>query len=216
MLKRNVSIVRALSRTASPSPIADRRRIVPARGRFHHGHLTFDRRSVHVRQNRTRVREEDGGYVGIDGPPKTNGSATTIDGLKKSTMQALMDLPMSDDPKKDYVFRNGSGGPFDPDHLDRIFRGHLKAAGLPDMGFHVLRHTCATQMIAAGEHVKAIQHRMRHAEIGTTMDTYGHLLPSAHGGIGDRMEAWEALQEQQRSSHSLSSGFPSQSSFSWG
>ena len=160
--------------------------------------VNFDRRAVHVRVNRTRVRSEEGDYVVIDGPPKTKGSATVIDGFRKSTMQALMDLPMSDDPTRDHVFRNGSGGPFDPDHLDRIFRGHLKAAGLLDMGFHVLRHTCATMLISAGEHVKAIQHRMRHAEIGTTLDTYRHLLPSAHAGIGDRMEAWEALQKRNK------------------
>lgn len=159
--------------------------------------VNLDRRSIYVRQSRTRQRDGDG-YVVIDGPPKTKGSMTTIDGLKKSTVHALMDLPMSNDPKNDYVFRNRDGGPIDPDNLDRIFRRHLKDAGLPDMGFHVLRHTCATMLISAGEHVKAIQHRMRHAEIGTTMDTYGHLLPSAHVGIGDRMEAWEALQKEQQ------------------
>jgi hypothetical protein len=29
------------------------------------------------------------------------------------------------------------------------------------------------------------------------MDTHGHLLPSARGGFGDRMEAREALQKEQ-------------------
>lgn len=48
----------------------------------------------------------------------------------------------------------------------------------------------ATHLIAMGEHAKAIQARMRHERIGTTMDTYGHLMAGAFQGMGERMDAW--------------------------
>ena len=117
-------------------------------------------------------------------------SATVIEDLSPSVIQALLDLPAGDDPERDYVFRNRNGEAFDPDNLDRVFRRHLKRAGIPPVGVHALRHTCATLAIAAGEHPKAIQVRMRHASIQTTMDVYGHLLPGAFQGMGERLEAW--------------------------
>jgi integrase len=45
--------------------------------------------------------------------------------------------------------------------------------------FHDLRHTCATWLIAAGAHPLQIKLRLGHESIRTTMDTYGHLFPSA-------------------------------------
>jgi hypothetical protein len=43
-------------------------------------------------------------------------------------------------------------------------------------------------LIAAGVHPKAIQARLGHASITTTLDTYGHLMPSAFQGVGSRLE----------------------------
>jgi integrase len=59
-----------------------------------------------------------------------------------------------------------------------VWKPTLEAAGLPgDLGFHVLRHTYASHLIAAGLHPRVIQARMGHASIVETMDTYGHLFP---------------------------------------
>lgn len=45
------------------------------------------------------------------------------------------------------------------------------------LDFHSLRHTTATWLAASGAQPKAIQAIMRHSDITTTMNTYGHLLP---------------------------------------
>ncbi|WP_159945497.1 MULTISPECIES: tyrosine-type recombinase/integrase [unclassified Nocardiopsis] len=45
--------------------------------------------------------------------------------------------------------------------------------------FHDLRHFYASALIAARVNPKAIQHRMGHASITETFDTYEHLLPGA-------------------------------------
>jgi hypothetical protein len=38
-------------------------------------------------------------------------------------------------------------------------------------------------------HYKFIQHQMGHASITTTMDLYGHLMPEASEGSGQRLDA---------------------------
>lgn len=45
--------------------------------------------------------------------------------------------------------------------------------------FHALRHTCGAWMAVQNIHPKTIQTVMRHKSITLTMDTYGHLFPSA-------------------------------------
>ncbi len=55
--------------------------------------------------------------------------------------------------------------------------------------FHDLRHTCAAWLIAAGAHPLQIKLRLGHKEIRTTMDTYGHLFPSAEPELAGLLEA---------------------------
>jgi hypothetical protein len=55
--------------------------------------------------------------------------------------------------------------------------------------FHATRHTHASLLIAASVHPKAIQARLGHASITTTLNTYGHLMPSAFDGVGARLGA---------------------------
>jgi hypothetical protein len=95
-----------------------------------------------------------------------------------------------DDEEPDYVFRSRAGGPIDPDNLDRAFRAHPAPAGLPQVRFRDLRHThVPSLLISASIHPKAIQAGLGHASITTTPNTYGHLMPSAFAGLGERMDA---------------------------
>lgn len=54
--------------------------------------------------------------------------------------------------------------------------------------FHDLRHTCASLLISAGAHPKAIQEHLGHRNIQTTLDVYGHLLPSAHEALAGALD----------------------------
>jgi integrase len=58
------------------------------------------------------------------------------------------------------------------------------------MRFHDLRHTHVGLLIVVGVHPKAIQARLGHASITTTLNTYGHLMPSAFEGIGKRLQTF--------------------------
>ena len=75
-------------------------------------------------------------------------------------------------------------GQMTDDELGAIFRylRHFKSAlikaGLPmTTRFHDLRHWCASLLIAYDVHPKAIQEILGHANITTTLNIYGHLLP---------------------------------------
>jgi integrase len=54
--------------------------------------------------------------------------------------------------------------------------------------FHDLRHTCASLLIAAGAHPKAIQEHLGHKDIQTTFNVYGHLLPSAQEALAAALD----------------------------
>ena len=77
------------------------------------------------------------------------------------------------------IFPRPDGKPYDPRAIHKdAWPQTLKAAGLPHMRLHDLRHTCAALWIDLGEHPKFVQQQMRHASIKTTFDIYGHLFPS--------------------------------------
>ncbi len=90
----------------------------------------------------------------------------------------------------DLIFDNDTGNPIDATNmLAREFRPVLERAGLRQVRFHDLRHTYAALQTASDENFKFIQQQMGHASITTTMDLYGHLLPEASEGAGERLDA---------------------------
>lgn len=61
-----------------------------------------------------------------------------------------------------------------------VWKPSLERAGLDSgYGFHALRHTYASGLIAQNVHPRVIQARLGHASITETMDTYGHLFPDS-------------------------------------
>ena len=54
---------------------------------------------------------------------------------------------------------------------------------------HDLRHTAVALAIAEGAHPVAIQKRLGHADVSTSLGLYGHLFPSLDGQIADGMDA---------------------------
>lgn len=82
-----------------------------------------------------------------------------------------------------------AGGPLGHRNVSRDFKDLLERAGLPDIPFHGLRHTAATMMLAHGVNVKVAQARLGHAQIGLTLDTYSHVLPSMDEDAAEKLAA---------------------------
>ena len=62
--------------------------------------------------------------------------------------------------------------------VNRHLKPLLKRAGLPDIRWHDLRHTCTTLLLSRGTHPKLVQHPLGHASIQLTLDRYSHWIPS--------------------------------------
>ena len=65
-----------------------------------------------------------------------------------------------------------------PNITYHYFRKLLVKAKLPRMRLYDLRHSHATLLLIAGQHVKVVRERLGHASVAITMDTYSHVLPS--------------------------------------
>jgi integrase len=52
----------------------------------------------------------------------------------------------------------------------------MKAAGLPHVTLHTLRHTHASQLITSGMDILTVSRRLGHASPTITLTVYGHLL----------------------------------------
>ena len=74
------------------------------------------------------------------------------------------------------------------DFIRRVFHPALKHIGREGFRFHDLRHTAVALAIDTGAHMKAIQVRMGHANIATTMDVYGHLMPNTDADLADALD----------------------------
>ncbi len=89
----------------------------------------------------------------------------------------------------DLIFATRKGRPLHPDHLrGRDFAGILKAAGLPRIRPHDLRHLHATLLLDAGESALVVQQRLGHRDSRTTLDIYGHVMKGAQERAAARFE----------------------------
>lgn len=103
--------------------------------------------------------------------------AITLRKLKKEQAQEKLIHGISYEDN-DLVFCLENGHPLDPNVLGRRFRKLVDKHGHPELRFHDLRHTCATLLLAAGVDAKKVQDIMGHESISTTLDIYGHVLPT--------------------------------------
>lgn len=149
--------------------------------------IDFDKRRVSV------VRTVAHAPQLIVDAPKTKGSRRTLN-VSGSVIDALNDrrrLALAEGLAAcPWVFPSRSGNPFRRANLHRhSFKPLLRAAGLPDIRFHDMRHTCASLLLQQGVSVKVVQELLGHANIGITLGTYGHVMPGMHQEATDRMES---------------------------
>ena len=72
--------------------------------------------------------------------------------------------------------------------VQRHFQPGLKAANLPRIRFHDLRHTYAILLIDQGENIKYILTQLGHSSPMVTLTVYAHLLKPANQEAACRLE----------------------------
>lgn len=75
------------------------------------------------------------------------------------------------------VFVTAIGTPIDASNLRRAWRSIAKAAGLPGVRFHDLRHFHATLLLLNGVPIRTVSERLGHARPDITLNVYSHTLP---------------------------------------
>jgi integrase len=120
----------------------------------------------------------------IVGEPKTARSrrtvdldAVTVDALRRHRreqveLRLLVGFGWVD---TDLVFAGPHGSGLHPDLVSKAFVGAVPD-GLRRIQFRDLRHTHATQLLAAGVNPKVVSERLGHASVSFTLDVYGHVM----------------------------------------
>ena len=83
--------------------------------------------------------------------------------------------------------RLGTG--LQPRNVLRTLHGLLKAAELPRVRFHDLRHSAASLLIAAGVELVEVSMLLGHSELRVTADLYSHLQKQTAARAARRMDA---------------------------
>ena len=73
-------------------------------------------------------------------------------------------------------------------HCPHRFNPLLKRAGLPQIRFHDLRHTCATLLLTEIVNPKVVSEMLGHSNIAIILDTYSHVLPNMQESAAAAME----------------------------
>lgn len=130
--------------------------------------------------------------------PTKNGEDRTIK-LPASVVQALrrhhklqlkerMVAPAWEDNGLVFPKPNGRSGIHS--HLSWRLDKDLRAAGLPDVHSHVLRHTAATLMIRSGVPIQVVADVLGHRDPAVTLRKYAHVLSDMQDDAAQRMDQY--------------------------
>ncbi len=130
--------------------------------------------------------------------PKTAHSRRTV-ALDAETVRVLRDLRRAQAERRlllgtaykdsDLVFCREDGAPLRPDTVAARFKRLARAAGVPVIRWHDLRHSHATLALQAGVHPKVVSDRLGHASVAFTMDVYSASIPAMQADAADTVAA---------------------------
>ena len=86
---------------------------------------------------------------------------------------------------------DSKGGLIKPSYMSAQFKKLCLNAGIdlkPGESIHTLRHTHVSELLTAGESVKAVQERVGHASASTTLDYYAHVMPGEDAAIAAKFD----------------------------
>ena len=89
------------------------------------------------------------------------------------------------------VFTTSKGAPINYNNMvRRHFEPALKAAGLPRIRFHDLRHSYASLQLGNGQTVLYVQNQLGHSSPTVTLNVYSHLLQDRNPTAAKALEDW--------------------------
>jgi integrase len=139
---------------------------------LHWREVDWDSQRIRVRNAYVRGEHSSEGKSDLStrrSVPMTDRLASGLRGWRERTIY---------DADDDLVFAHPAlGTPLDRTKVTRRFQAACRAAGVPAIRFHDLRHTFATQLAATGVPLRAIQEFLGHSDLKTTQ-IYAHYARS--------------------------------------
>lgn len=128
-----------------------------------------------------RLRVRRAIVKGVVGAPKSRHGARTIP-LTDDLGRQLREMRAPDGDTEEMVFQNHRGRPIEPNTLRKyVLAPAASRAGVPGIGLHTLRHTCASLLIERGTNPLRLQRWMGHHAAAYTLEAYGHLIDDELG-----------------------------------
>lgn len=118
-------------------------------------------------------------------------SATVVAELRAHrARQAEEQLRLGLRPDGDsFVVAQVDGSPLQPRSITHEWVRLVTKTALPRIRFHDLRHSHASQMLAAGVHPKIASERLGHSTIAITLDLYSHVMPGMQADAAEQVDA---------------------------
>lgn len=120
--------------------------------------------------------------------PVSDGVLAVLKEHRKSQAEAKLASGGSYKNELSLVFPDEKGKPQDRRNVYHRFENLAAKLGHKGMRFHDLRHTHATILLADGEMINAVSQRLGHANVSTTLEIYGHVLPKKAEETAKRFE----------------------------
>jgi integrase len=107
----------------------------------------------------------------------------------KAQQEQRMSLGMGRATPSDLVFATFEGKPRSPNGLTKEWSAAMANLGRPEVTLHSLRHTHASQLIAASIDVLTVSRRLGHGSPAITLSVYGHLFSNTDDRAAAVVEA---------------------------
>jgi integrase len=101
---------------------------------------------------------------------------TTLREHRRELLESRLQLGMGKLGPDDLIFSDLEGGPLLPNTISKAWATFAERIGMPEVTFHALRHTHASQLIAQGVDIVTISKRLGHANPNVTLAVYAHLF----------------------------------------
>jgi integrase len=100
---------------------------------------------------------------------------------RKHQLELRMQIGAGRLPNDALLFATIEGDPLTPNSVSMAWSDFADAIGIPDVTFHALRHTHASQLIDANVDIVTISKRLGHAKPDITLRVYAHLFRKDDG-----------------------------------
>jgi integrase len=153
-------------------------------------HIDFEKKTANIVDNIVSVKKD----IFVKDPKSESGKREIKipDSLlmkMKEAHEEYQSRKNADNDLEDYVITQGNGQPYRPHSIsDKIKRFLTNNPEIKRIRLHDLRHTSATLMLQAGIPAKVAQKRLGHADIGTTLDIYTHVLEDVEQEAADKLD----------------------------